>query len=314
MPAFVDDGHADGQALDDVLAVVLEPLHLQGPDALPAVEIGVLQGQGRRAGDRRQQLPVLPGKVRSVRFLAHDQAADDLVLDLERQDVEEAEARQPLPGRPGRLRFGRRDVGQRVPVLDRPGQPVVERDAVGKRRAVAPRLEDPEGPPVALVGQEQGQALQVEGVGDGLEEGPGQLFQVPFAGEVAGDRQQGLPVLVASLVDGPVEEALEEPFQRREERRAEDDGHGAEDDGVEPVLREEARPGADEQVDGGEDEEGEGQGRRLLQEHLDVDQAVAGDGVGEHERDEGLEEDRQLGARRGPPAEDEGDDVEGGRG
>ena len=139
---------------------------------------------------------------------------------------------------------------------------------------------------------------------------PASLLEVPLPVEVAGDRQQGLPVFVAPLIDGPVEEGLEHPLERREQGRAENDGQDAENDGVEPVLGEDAGPGADEEIEGGDDEEGEGQSGRLLEDDLDVDQAVAGDGIGEDEGDEGLEQDRQLGARGRPSAGDERDDVE----
>ncbi len=311
---LVDDGDAHRQALDDVLAIVLESLHLHGPDGLAAVEVGILQGQSGRAGDRRQQLPILPGEGGPVELLAHSQAADDLVFDLEREDVEEPGGGELFHGRPGGLGFGSRGEAEPIPLPERPRQPIVEDDPAGELRALALGLEDLEGAPVVLVGQEEGQPLQVERVGDGLEERVGELLQIPFAAEIAGDGQEGLPVLVAPFIDGPIDQALEHPFERGEQGRAENDGQGAEDDGVEPVLREKTGPGTDDEIDEGEDEEREGQGRRFLEEDLDIDQPVARDGIGKNEGDEGLEQDRQLGPRGRPAPGDERDDVKDGRG
>ncbi len=64
---LVEDRDAHRQALDDVLAVILEPLELQRPEPRLVVERGVLDGQRDRRRDRRQQLPVLAVQDTSCR-------------------------------------------------------------------------------------------------------------------------------------------------------------------------------------------------------------------------------------------------------
>ena len=92
----IEHGDAHGQALDDVLAVVLEPLHLGRTDGGLFVERSVLHGQSHGRSDGAQKLPVLAGQEGHIRFFAHGQAADQLALDLEGQEVLEAVAGEVL--------------------------------------------------------------------------------------------------------------------------------------------------------------------------------------------------------------------------
>ena len=174
---------------------------------------------------------------------------------------------------------------------------------------LAPRAED--GTNVrgsSSIGQIAGRSgCSVQGVGDELEQRAGQVLQVPLPAQLLADRQQGLPVLVAAPVEDPVEERLEQLLERGEERRAQDDGQEPEEEGVDPVLGEDLRLRGDPEVDEGQDEIGEDQGRGLLEDDLEVHELVAGDRVGEGQGDEGLEEDGQLAhPGRGAPGQRRG--------
>ena len=133
--------------------------------------------------------------------------------------------------------------------------------------------------------------------GDAVHQPLAQALEVEIAVQIAGEADQGAPVVVAVAVVDPIEPGLDRVLDRARQQH-DDESREQRDDRILLLVgvAQENRAGRAQQdgVDGGDRRQRRGVDQRALDDHLDVHQAVAHDGGSERQRDETEQQGAEL--------------------